>query len=180
MGLVKLAYMGKVKFLTADGVTAITRWEHDGGSCTCVWYGPRDGQVVDGTPDEVHAALFPPEFIAITKEQHNKLAAAVSNLPPGEANELVSAPGASGVISQEQAMATLEQGAAYGGLSSDTWTRLGRLAYPSSSGLVIPADLAEALNPATYEQEWANHSPNCARAMAWALGLVRARLGVGT
>lgn len=40
------------------------------------------------------------------------------------------------------------------------------------------ANLEEALNPATYEAEWQNHSPNCARAMAWALGLVRARLGV--
>lgn len=119
MGLVRMLSGGRVKYIPNQGVWIIVEVPVEGGRPTSVVRYRLDdrnddwGEEVDGTPDEVHAALFPPP-------------------PPPVDN-----------------------------------------AYSEHA-------LEEALDPATYEQEWANHSPNCARAMAFALGLVRARLGVGT
>jgi hypothetical protein len=83
-------------------------------------------------------------------------------------------------VAREAAMDSMRQGAqAAGG-----WLGTLRASRPLTingvemTGLIHHTDVEEALNPRTYADEWAGHTPEQARAMAWALGLVRARLGV--
>jgi len=121
MGLVRMLSGGRVKYIPNQGVWIIVEVPVEGGRPTSVVRYRLDdrnddwGEEVDGTPDEVHAALFPGPVILTTEDRED----------------------------------------------------------------ISVLEVDTALNPATYAQEWQNHSPNCARAMAWALGLVRARLGVG-
>lgn len=185
-GLVRFTKGGKDKFLTAEGVTAVTEWEveDDGKACTRIWYGPDHGHLVDGSPREVYAALFPPMAAYDASQKQERLREALRFqaqggwIPP----LCIHTPGA---ITQEQAVSVLEQGASNDGLSVGTWRRIEDLVRPriivgSDPEIYVPIpDVAEALNPVTYEAEWGPYTPEQVRCMRHALALVRARLGVG-
>lgn len=64
MALVRMTHKGVPKFIRTDGVTRISVDE----DCVRVDYGFDELDYVDGTPDEVHKALFqPPETIEKAK-----------------------------------------------------------------------------------------------------------------
>lgn len=158
MGLVRLQGEVDCLYIRPEDVTAIA-WGTMDKDCTAVHVrGESEPWHVKGTPDEVHAALFPPEAIFVTKEQNERI---------------------------REAMAHLHAQAPIGQLDPGfdiPWTPFPAAdvsATAISDSFIIPkADLTEALDPRTYDAEWREHSPQCVRAMYHALGLVRARLGV--
>lgn len=124
---------GRAAWVSPADVMAIESAAGDSGADIHL----RSGRMLEvaGTPDEVHAALFPPTAILATPEQSDAIREAMKG----------------------QALAAFDMRGAASGFRSE---------------------LNEALDPRTYEAEWQDRSPEQVRAMIWALGLVRARLGV--